>query len=230
MAEGSSSNSFRDCEGCPEMVPVLDAPTGKSLSFSVYELTWAQYAEAVDAANCPLPHTLGEAGPTAMISAVRDDYPMTSLPPDEIVCYLDWISAKTRHRYRLPTEAEWQAVAEVAYDRTIEQGRPDFEPGASRDPRTTVQRHVIRRVGGQYHPVVGMFDLFGNASEVVSSAREEDGWAIIRGGNNFDDDFDRVEEWHRVPASSSSATVGFRIVREGSRQSENITNVLMEHR
>ena len=176
-----------------------------------------QAAEAVDAATCPLPHTLGDAAPTAMISAVRDDYPMTSLPPVEIDCYLDWMSAFAGHRYRLPTEAEWQAVAEVAYAQTIEQDRPEFEPGASSDPRTTVQRRVIRRVGGQYHPVVGMFDLFGNASEVVSSARGEDGWTIIRGGSNFHKDFDRVEGWRRVPANSSSITVGFRIVREGSR-------------
>ena len=143
---------------------------------------------------------------------------MTSLPPAEIDCYLDWLSTVSGKRYRLPTEAEWAAVAKVAYPGTIKRERPEFEPGASRDPRTTVRRRVIRRVGGQYHPAVGLFDLFGNATEVVSSDRGDKQWAIVRGGNDFrDEDFDAVDEWRKVPANSSSVSVGFRIVREGQR-------------
>jgi formylglycine-generating enzyme required for sulfatase activity len=197
------------------MVRVPDTLTGEPLSFSVYELTWAQYAKAVDGAACPLPRSFADTAPTAMVSAVRDDYPMTSLPPVEINCYLEWVSALSGHQYRLPTEAEWQAVAEVAYSGTIELDRPEFEPGAASDPRSPVYYRLIRRVGGKYHPTVGMFDLFSNASEVVTSPREEDDWGITRGGNDFVKQFDRVRGWNRVPAKSSSATVGFRVVREG---------------
>jgi len=207
---------FRDCEMCPDMVRLPDELAGTELSFSVYELTWAQYARAVDAADCPLPHTPWDEQITAISEGMRDHFPMTSLPPDQIGCYLDWVSSVSGYKYRLPTEAEWQAVAQVAYSQSINLDRPKFEPGVSKDPRGPVQRRVVRRVGGQYQPEIGIFDLFGNASEVVSSERTEDMWVIIRGGNDFEsDDFDRVIDWARVPAKSSSVSVGFRLVREG---------------
>lgn len=207
---------FRDCETCPEMVAISPEIIGKAISFSIHELTWAQYAKAVDAASCPLPQTLADEEPTLLTADVRDDYPMTSLPPIQIDCYLDWLSAVSGSRYRLPSEAEWQAVAKAAGSEIIAQNSPGLELGVSLDKRTTVQRRVIRRVGQQYHPKVGLYDLFGNASEVVSSERKSQGWTIVKGGSSFErDDFDSIEEWRRVPENSSSATVGFRIVKEG---------------
>ena len=141
---------------------------------------------------------------------------MTSLPPQKIDCYLNWISRLTGRQYRLPTEAEWQAVAEIAASQTSQEFQREREVGASQDPRLTVQRRVIRRVGRDYHPAVGLYDLFGNASEVVSREHLDGDWVVVRGGNDFvDQDFDHVVGWHLVPAKSSSATVGFRLVRVG---------------
>jgi len=211
----NSRETFQDCAFCPEMIALPREITGTKLNVSVYELTWAQYAQAVDAANCPLPKLLKDNSPIVLSDSVRDDFPMTSLPLVEIDCYLDWISGLSGHRYRLPSEGEWQAIAEAARE-TTEQPRPEFEPGASKDNRHTVRRRLIRRVGGVYHPAIGIFDLFGNASEVVTSERGDSDWVIIRGGDDFhSSDFDRVLGWKRVPAKWSPATVGFRIVSEG---------------
>lgn len=42
---------------------------------------------------------------------VTPDHPATCLSADDFAAYLDWLSAKTGHRYRFPTEAEWEFVA-----------------------------------------------------------------------------------------------------------------------
>ena len=212
----NSRETFQDCAFCPEMISLPREITGTKLNVAVYELTWAQYAQAVEAANCPLPTSLEDNSPIALSDSVLDDFPMTSLPLVEIDCYLDWISGLSGHRYRRPSEGEWQAIAKAARETTV-QPRPEFEPGTSNDSRLPVRHLAIRRVGGVYHPAIGIFDLFGNASEVVNSERGDSDWAIVRGGDIFEGEkFDQVHGWRRFPTGWSSATVGFRVVSEGA--------------
>lgn len=209
---------FRDCENCPQMisVPVNSETNGKPLSFSVYELTWAEYAAAVDAASCPLPIQLVDEVPILITEAVRDDYPMTSIPPEKIDCYLEWLGQQSGQVYRLPTEKEWQEVAELAGNSEGIVGGVNTEPGAFYDIRYSVSRRAIKRVGQSYSPNVGLFDLFENASEVVTSQKQTPALVVTRGGNNFNrSDFDRVFGYVKVPKKYVSVTVGFRIVREG---------------
>lgn len=42
---------------------------------------------------------------------VTQQHPATCLSADDFDAYLAWLSAKTGHRYRFPTEAEWEYVA-----------------------------------------------------------------------------------------------------------------------
>jgi formylglycine-generating enzyme required for sulfatase activity len=42
---------------------------------------------------------------------VTREHPATCLSPDDFEAYLLWLSDKTGHRYRFPTEAEWEYVA-----------------------------------------------------------------------------------------------------------------------
>ena len=208
--------AFRDCALCPAMTPVeIEGATGE-LSFSVYELTWQEYAHSVDLADCPLPNTpYHDDKLTEFTPEVRDTFPMTSLPPDQIGCYLEWLTEMTGYRYRLPTEAEWQAVAEQSYTGTVVIDRPPYEPGYMRDPRGPVRNRIMRRVGGQYHPVTGLFDLFGNAREIVISEKAREGTVMVRGGDDEEkDDFDRVRGHSFIIAKSSGFLNGFRLVRE----------------
>ena len=214
----NESTAFRDCALCPAMTPFEIDGSAAPLSFSVYELTWQEYAFAVDVADCPFPNTpFSRDKLTEFTPKVRDTFPMTSLAPDQIGCYLDFLTEVSGHRYRLPTEAEWEAVAEQSYAGTIMMDRPKFEPNYIWDPRVAVQHRVIRRVGGQYHPATGLFDLFGNAREIVVSKKAEEGTVMVRGGYDEEkEDFDRIRDYKFVTSKSSGVTDGFRLVREDS--------------
>ncbi len=48
---------------------------------------------------------------------VTPEHPATCLSADDFTAYLSWLSAKTGHRYRFPTEAEWEFVARSGLDK-----------------------------------------------------------------------------------------------------------------
>ena len=43
--------------------------------------------------------------------AGRENYPVAAVTWNQAVAYCNWLSAKTGHTYRLPTEAEWEKAA-----------------------------------------------------------------------------------------------------------------------
>lgn len=137
--------------------------------------------------------------------------------------FCQWLTARTGHRYRLPTEAEWQRAAALAL-------------GAQ--PLRAERRDAIAwhagNAGSRAHPVatkepdaLGLHDLLGNAAEWVTPA---DGSLVARGGS-WRDPADRVDASARavqdytwsetdpqLPKSrwwlSDGSFVGFRVVRE----------------
>jgi formylglycine-generating enzyme required for sulfatase activity len=48
---------------------------------------------------------------------VTPQHPATCLSADDFTAYLSWLSAKTGHVYRFPTEAEWEFVARSGLDK-----------------------------------------------------------------------------------------------------------------
>ncbi|MEO8478186.1 MAG: SUMF1/EgtB/PvdO family nonheme iron enzyme [Gemmatimonadota bacterium] len=102
-------------------------------------------------------------------------YPAISLTHRAVVDFAAWLSGKTGHTYAVPTEAQWQRAAELSV------------------PRGTVPATVAWAADvaeGTTHPVaalapdaLGLYDLFGNAGEWVTSS---DGSGRIRGGTFLD--------------------------------------------
>jgi formylglycine-generating enzyme required for sulfatase activity len=153
----------------------------------------------------------------------HDGYAAISTASGAAAAFAEWLSAKTGRRYRLPTEAEWQHAAHLAAGGARLSGE-----------RLDALAWHAGNANGRTHPVatrqpdaLGLYDLFGNAAEWVTTA---DGGFVTRGGS-FRDAAGRVgpharavqdatwtERDPQLPASvwwlSDAPFVGFRIVRE----------------
>jgi len=142
-------------------------------------------------------------------------FPVISVSHGAAVRFAAWLSERTGHRYTVPTDAQWQRVADLAF--------------ATGDPLAS---HIVSGVAGTA-PIgslaadrLGLHDLLGNAAEWVTAA---DGTPWLRGGA-FSDAPDVVgpstralqrTEWNatdpQVPKSrwwlSDAPFAGIRLVR-----------------
>ena len=127
--------TFRDCPSCPEMV-VIPAGTFRmgcvsgsqacgdderpvhevevaSFALSKHEVTRGQFAAFVRASGHDTPGGcvgLGS-GSWRDQSWQRDDHPVVCVNWGDAQAYVRWLRAETGHRYRLPSESEWEYAA-----------------------------------------------------------------------------------------------------------------------
>lgn len=193
---------YKDCTDCPQMVPILVEVAGvkKEIAVGIYEITWKEYMAAYDQADCPAPFNPVKPNTHFNVTDFRDDYPMTSVSPNGFDCYLSWIKRITGKPYRLPTEAEWIAIARKATGSEslkisdIPCGEAHFagscndsysysraDPDYAYDPRFSVNHHNIERVGMRSPDMLGLFDLIGNSGEAVSDRDSYLGYLEING-------------------------------------------------
>jgi len=187
----------RDCVECPELVKVDGAGReGKTLFVGRYELLWREYYLSVTEAGCPAPtnpaySSFPDPGPPSP----DDRYPITSIRPAEIQCYLSWVSKKTGKTYRLPTEQEWMRIAVLSG--VTEQDTVENYPrskaflrdmsneyiGMTReecdtlgikpsDKRESVLLCHMAPVGLKGADRLGLYDLIGNLPELIADLPE----------------------------------------------------------
>jgi formylglycine-generating enzyme required for sulfatase activity len=154
----------------------------------------------------------------------HDGSPAGSMFFREAKNYCEWLSSKTRHTYRLPTEAEWEYACRA--------GGPPFKP----------DKEQLKKVAWFYlnsdeqtHPVAqkepnvwGLYDMLGNVAEWVTLM---DGGEAVAGGSYKDEaegvhsgarEKFSVEKWQKRDSQepkgrswlSDGEHVGFRLVRE----------------
>jgi len=194
------------------------------------EVTWDEFD--VYALGLDTPASTGGADATARPSRPygapdrgfgHAGYPAISITRHAAEAYCAWLSARTGHTYRLPTDAEWSRAAQA--------GLP--APDVLDRTRLDALAWLRTNAAGTTHPVaskepdaLGLHDLLGNAAEWVVLA---DGSALVRGGS-YRDPPERVgpdartrqtDSWNesdpQIPKSqwwlSDGPFVGFRIVR-----------------
>lgn len=108
----------------------------------------------------------------------RDGFPAISMTHHAALKYCQWLSAKTGHFYRLPTEAEWEYAARAGSTTAYSFGD---------DPARLAEYAVFAadkydRVGQRKPNAWGLHDMHGNVSEWTLDQYLPDAYARL-GGN-----------------------------------------------
>ena len=179
---------FRDCPGCPEMVVVpagsfmMGSPPGEAgrddddgpqhrvtiaepFAVGVFEVTFREWGACVSGGGCNgyRPDDKGWG---------RGDRPVINVSWDDAQAYVRWLSGKTRQRYRLLSESEWEYVARAGTTGPFHTGATISTDQANYDGNYTYgggRQGVYRKrtvpVGTFSPNGFGLHDVHGNVWE-----------------------------------------------------------------
>jgi formylglycine-generating enzyme required for sulfatase activity len=148
----------------------------------------------------------------------RDGFSMADHP----VVMITWYGATAfcdNYGYRLPTEWEWQAVADFdgsftyGCGTTIDQSKANYYDNAYANPLGLNNYPFTSPVG--YYPATGygICDLAGNVWEWTSSTYN-DTFRIRRGGGwSFTEEYCSVSNRSAIAPANSYSSLGFRVCR-----------------
>ena len=134
-----------------------------------------------------------------------------------------WLSKKSGHTYRLPTEAEWTYACRAGTEKVDDIDKIAWDWDNSEDK--------THPVGKKQPNAWGLYDMLGNVAEYVEIPGEAAGAKLTAAGGSYDDKADDIscnarkvqtDDWNSTdpqnPKSkwwlSDGPFVGFRIVRE----------------
>jgi formylglycine-generating enzyme required for sulfatase activity len=171
-----------------------------------------------------------------------DQYPVLGVNWDAAVAYARWLSARTGHRYRLPTEAEWEKAARGTDGRRYPWGNAIDR---SRANYVGAQTYDTARPAGFFDGSLrgdlqtqsnaspyGAFDMAGNVMEWCQDWYARDYYArsprknpkgpetgayrVVRGGTFFVEAIDLRTAARSAawPSFQAHRMIGFRLVRE----------------
>ncbi|CAK9039356.1 Formylglycine-generating enzyme (FGE) (C-alpha-formylglycine-generating enzyme 1) (Sulfatase-modifying factor 1) [Durusdinium trenchii] len=196
-------NYFSDCDICPDMAalpagsfrmgsppgeqvradtegPVTDISLAQPFAIATHEVTYDQWQACADEGGCRgyIPSDLGWG---------RGNRPVTNVSYEDALAYITWLSSKTGHDYRLPSEAEWEFAARAG-------GTAAFSFGAGVSPNNANYNGNYPYLGdkgefrGRTTPVgsfapnnFGLYDMHGNVWEWTA-----DCWTPDHGGAPVD--------------------------------------------
>jgi formylglycine-generating enzyme required for sulfatase activity len=155
----------------------------------------------------------------------HDGSPAGSMFCREAKAYCAWLSEKTGHKYRLPTEAEWEYACRAGGPAVKIDKVADLKAVAWFSANSEDQTHPVAKLKPN---AWGLYDMLGNVAEWVTMP---DGGEAVAGGSYQDDAEDvhsgrreaySKKQWQKddpqIPQGkswlSNGGHVGFRLVRE----------------
>jgi len=235
--------SFKDCPTCPEMIvipagsflmgstkgkkrelPIKKITIKRPLAVGRYEITFNEWDSCYADGGCSKQPSDRNWG--------RGKRPVINILHTDIAEYIIWISKKTGHKYRLPSEAEWEYAARAG-------SRTEFFWGdkmilGSANCRGCGSRWSGQKSApiGQFKPNAwGLYDVHGNVLEHVNDCwtpnhqnLPKDGSPVII--NNCLSKVVKSGAWYYLSKVSRSASrvrndtrvfsyfIGFRVFRE----------------
>jgi len=242
----SAQTSLAQCEFCPEMVRIpagefrMGSPSDdfdasqyerplhevriKAFEISRYAVTFEQWDACVKDGGCthmPLDHGWG-----------RGRQPVVDISWEDANQYVHWLNTKTRSRFRLPSEAEWEYAARGGRATTRYWGDQIDKNRANCDGCGSRWDNNRPAPGGSFAPnPFGLHDMLGNVWQWVEDCWHEsyagaprDGVAwigngdcnerVARGGSwNYTRRFIRNAVRDRFNAALRFYDLGFRVAR-----------------
>jgi len=180
---------FKECPECPEMVVIqggnfmMGSPESEpergswegpqhrvsvpSFAIGQTEVTFAQWDACFDEGGCS--HRPDDSG------WGRADRPVMNVSWRDTQEYVAWLSRKTNHTYRLPTEAEWEYAARADTQTRYATGDCITTEEANFDGRRSIPgcsgsgsyRKMTLPVKSFSPNAFGLFDVHGNVKEFV---------------------------------------------------------------
>jgi formylglycine-generating enzyme required for sulfatase activity len=190
----AATREFRDCPDCPLLVelppgrylmgaaegempaariptmpdwkeaaakPQVEVEIAYRLGMGKYEVTFEEFDRCVVAGGCshrPDDHGWG-----------RGDRPVIKISRDDAEEYVAWLSARTGHEYRLPSEAEWEYAARAG-TATARWWGAEVDPAyaACEGCGTPWDKRAPAPVGSFPANPFGLHDMLSNVSEWVA--------------------------------------------------------------
>jgi len=232
---------FSDCSDCPELVivpagafemgssssdyekPLHRVSIAKPFAIGRHEVTFKEWDKCVDDRGCKRRPDDRRWG--------RGDRPVINVSWIDAKEYVAWLSKKTGHVYRLPSEAEWEYAARAGTNTSYWWGSSVGARHANCRECSTGQREQTLPVGSYKANAFGLFDTAGNVAEWVEDCWNDDyrgaptngsAWEkgecrlrVLRGGS-FDSQagYVRSNARFRYDSDVPYYANGFRVVRE----------------
>ena len=151
-----------------------------------------------------------------------EKHPVVCVSWNDAQAYIEWLSDKTGHNYRLPTEAEWVYAAKVtsagkySWGDSLPECDTNSDRGARFDDDDQCDHLGTAAVGSYYPNKLDLHDIHGNVAEWIEGCSDKNCvMRVVRGGSwRSSADGITIEAGGRGSQDAGYENVGFRVVRD----------------